>query len=437
MFGQQQQPYDQQTYAQPFPNYAQPQQPYAQQAYAQPDPNYAQHAQQTYAQPDPNAYQPQPPYAQPAYAQPNPQVGTTPHDIELHEMKHSPELSHSKGKTVKMDKKGNSDTAQRVETLIKMFLDAYKVVMGSLLTLFVPMECEYYDAAGNVISINNATSHSCGIQENIDYVNDKNGWVSGYDTVDLYQYKIFRAAFALNFATVVVFVAMYFTEYRRESQLIKYLDIDDTKPNDNEGCMVSLGSRVHPSKMINVHRANKWYEAFGAMAVLIFICNAVVSGIAISFFAQDGIKSWTALISNILLLLTKVVSVRTVLKTDPWVFKSAYMTTFKQFNDADDNYAMDSEPPEDSSGYDDDIAQLTTREGMRLPVYMLPEYKEKFSDWIEIRGKQIEENAQNDPTFTTNEVYIGFKRAGVNQANNLPATDGMNPKKGEPIVPAS
>ena len=93
------------------------------------------------------------------------------------------------------------DTKQRITTGLLFVLEFYKILMGTFLIAFVPQSC-----GENV----------CSVTENI--MSD-----------DLLK----MCANIFNAVTFLFVLNFYKTEMQRENWCITYLDIDESKPNDN------------------------------------------------------------------------------------------------------------------------------------------------------------------------------------------------------------
>ena len=87
------------------------------------------------------------------------------------------------------------DLVQRVKVTGLFFLQFYKILTGTLLTLFIPQNCD-----GQI----------CSIQQN-------------YENNDTYH----RLTLGWNIITMLWFLIMYVFELKRENWAIKYLDIDN------------------------------------------------------------------------------------------------------------------------------------------------------------------------------------------------------------------
>ena len=97
----------------------------------------------------------------------------------------------------------NTDTKERLKVGALFVFQSYKVIMGSLLILFVPQECNEND--NNVCSLKNNLTK----------------------TDDLFH----TVALGFNFLCVFLFMGMYFVELRRENWCVKYFDINHDFPD--------------------------------------------------------------------------------------------------------------------------------------------------------------------------------------------------------------
>ena len=95
----------------------------------------------------------------------------------------------------------NQDSKQKMSMMFSYIMELYKCLMSSLLTIFVPQSC-----GGEI----------CSISENLSR-DDTFGYVT----------------LVFNFFTLFTFLVLYLNEARREFRLIKYLDVNQTKPRDN------------------------------------------------------------------------------------------------------------------------------------------------------------------------------------------------------------
>ena len=147
--------------------------------------------------------------------------------------------------------KVNNDTKEKIKTFGLMFLQSYKILMGSMISIFVPQKCETID------NLNNKTNYEiCSIESNIK--NDK-----------FYH----QLALCLNCLTTLGFIYLYFVEYRREHWLIKKLDIDHNKADNNLDTV--LVNR--PELKNKLYKINNNYFYTTLCLFILFIVNNAAS----------------------------------------------------------------------------------------------------------------------------------------------------------------
>jgi hypothetical protein len=195
------------------------------------------------------------------------------------------------------------DIVQRFKVGGLFILQMYKVMTGTLLALFVPQKCG---------------DHICTIQENIDD-ND----------------RFHEMVLSWNILTSVLFIGYYLLELRREEWSIKYLDIDNDKPDN------SLKEVIIKYKDLDVKmdRMNKYYYNVVRVTIFFYIINNLLS----IRLLKDKYYSSTTLscfFSFSLLVGIKLYNSYTVAKNSVLYDKmtSAYMTEFVSYNVIDSDY---------------------------------------------------------------------------------------------------
>jgi len=190
---------------------------------------------------------------------------------------------------------------KKTDVIIELFIELYRVFVGSCLIIFVPQNC-------------NGTT--CGMMENI--------WKG-----DIY----YDITFFFNIFTLLSFLIMYIIEMTREYCLIDYLNVNIHISNDNE----SVGKRI--DKMDIKRKEYIWtidvlYCRSGFIAILFFSINTFLSAIVIFNHYLDN-KTVIGFLTNILFMTIKLNNVRLILSTEKNIFYSAYLKNFVQFNDLD------------------------------------------------------------------------------------------------------
>ena len=195
------------------------------------------------------------------------------------------------------------DIVQRFKVGGLFILQMYKVMTGTLLALFVPQKCG---------------DHICTIQENID---DSD--------------RFHEIVLSWNVLTSVLFIGYFLLELRREEWSIKYLDIDNDKP-DNSLKEVIIKYKDLDEKM---DRINKYYYNIVRVTIFFYSVNNLLS----IRLLKDKYYSSTTLscfFSFSLLVGMKLYNSYTVAKNSVLYDKmtSAYMTEFVSYNVIDSDY---------------------------------------------------------------------------------------------------
>jgi hypothetical protein len=200
----------------------------------------------------------------------------------------------------------DQDIIQRVKVAGIFLLQIYKVTTGTMLSLFIPQSCG-----------SDESSRVCSLQEN-------------YENADGYH----KTVFFWNAFSFLTFFTYYMIELKREEWSIKYLDIDNNKP-DNSLKQIIVNE---PKLDKEMDRLNLWYYRS-----LVFNCGVYGINLALSAkLVKDGYHSSSTLscfFSFSLLVLMKLYNslevARQSVKNDKMM--SAYMSEFVSFNvlDAD------------------------------------------------------------------------------------------------------
>jgi len=203
------------------------------------------------------------------------------------------------------------DFIQRVKVSGIFCLQIYKILTGTLLTLFIPQSCE--------ITINNTTQNKiCSLEQN-------------YENSDVYHQKTLY----WNILTMTLFIGYYCIELKRENWSIKYLDIDNNKPDN------SLKEIIIKDKKLDneMDRLNKYYYYTVIITALAYFINLVLM-IKIINDEYHSSSTISCFMSFSLLVLMKLYSSFTVaresVKNDKMM--SAYMNEFVSFNVLDADY---------------------------------------------------------------------------------------------------
>lgn len=195
------------------------------------------------------------------------------------------------------------DIVQRIKVVGIFGLQIYKVTTGTLLSLFVPQKC------GDQI---------CTINENLNN-ND-------VDSKLVLYWNIF---------SMITFFMYYITELYREEFAIKYLDVDNDKP-DNSLKNIIKGDKILDKKM---DKLNYYYYKLLRINCVVYGLNILMS-IKILHDRYHSISTISCFLSFTLLVLMKlynsyIVAYQSV-KNDKMM--SAYMCEFISYNVLDKDY---------------------------------------------------------------------------------------------------
>ena len=195
----------------------------------------------------------------------------------------------------------SQDSKQKMNVALTLVLEVYRVMMGAFLLVFVPQKC------GNDL---------CSLSEHATSDSAFN-----------------KGIFGLNAFTLFLFLILYGVEVKREHKLIHYLEVNRTKPVDNESVGEEL-NKIEKSKIEKIWNLDSQYYYLGLSASFVYLVNAVLSTIIIADKYYDS-KTITVLATNILFMGMKVYDVYSICNTKKNVFYSAYLTSRVQFNDVD------------------------------------------------------------------------------------------------------
>jgi hypothetical protein len=221
----------------------------------------------------------------------------------------------------------SSDTVQRIKATILFISEMFKVLMATLLSVFVPQSCA--DDHPIIENLNSTSTNNT--EENQDFactMSDNFSNLSGFNI----------AVLAINFVTLGSFLSMYIIEYVRENWCIKYLDMDNNKANTN------LKNEIenYPEIKKNLILLNKHYYNNIIVLLICNLANFVVSSVLIYKFYYLDYRSITVLLTNVLLIADKLVfSLNTanssIKETLPF---SAYIKVPAVYNTIDEDFVI-------------------------------------------------------------------------------------------------
>ena len=195
----------------------------------------------------------------------------------------------------------NQDNSQKINVAIAVVLELYRVLVSTLLILFVPQKCK---------------EHVCTLQENMET-----------------ESNLYTTGLVFNFTTMFAFMIMYSLEIKRENRLITYLEVNKSNPTDNQSVGMAL-CKLPEEKRKGIIELDQYYQKSSYVAMTCFIANAIVSGFVVYDYSL-GNQTTTTIITNILFMVMKLADVYAVVNTDENIFYSSYLKGKIQFNDVD------------------------------------------------------------------------------------------------------
>lgn len=201
--------------------------------------------------------------------------------------------------------KVDGDIIQRIKVCGIFFLQSYKILTGTMLAVFVPQNCG---------------DHICTLTENI-------------ENEDLYH----RIALGWNALTMLFFFGYYFIELRREEWSIKYLDIDNNKPDNSLKAIIITEPKL--DKQMN--RLNRYYYNALLTTGFLYFINIMMT-IKLLKDKYHSSSTISCFMSFSLLVMMKLYNSFVVanqsVKNDKMM--SAYMSEFVSYNVLDSDYLL-------------------------------------------------------------------------------------------------
>jgi hypothetical protein len=201
------------------------------------------------------------------------------------------------------------DSKQRIKILVLFLLQSYKVVMGSMLLVFVPRKC------GDDV---------CTVSQNL-------------STDDTFN----RVALGFNFTSIFFFFLTYLIELRRENFCVHQFDINHDVGDNN----LAIILKNKPKLLKSLHYHNNLYYKITASTFFVYLTNFILSDIVLyndETFWRIGLAPY---FSYILLILMKLYNCYYISSHSRLNDKalSAYITEFSSFNVIDFDMLTDKE----------------------------------------------------------------------------------------------
>ena len=214
----------------------------------------------------------------------------------------------------------DNDIIEKIKIILLFFLQSYKILMGTMITLFIPQKCYYEIDNSQNYSLPNITKNDrlCSFNDNLENMDDM--------------------TFGLNCITGLMFILLYIIEIKREYWLIKYFDIDHNFSDNNLDAILNKNNQdetnlnLKPLKKI-LYSYNSIYLYFVSVTTIIFIVNNLFA-ISILMDRNYGTSSFNTYLGFLLLILVKLknsIYISYISKKNNRAM-SAFMTEFSSFN---------------------------------------------------------------------------------------------------------
>jgi|TARA_B110000208_G_C11794644_1_gene439000 hypothetical protein len=203
----------------------------------------------------------------------------------------------------------DEDIVQRIKVVGIFGLQFYKVLTGTMLSLFVPQAC--YDTGGSTLQV-------CSLTQNL-------------ENEDIYH----RLTLYWNGLSFMCFTLCYLVELRRENWAIKFLDINNDLPDNSlKGIIVT-----EPKLDKQMDSLNRIYFRGLLITGLVYFINVCLMVNILMKDYHSG-STTSCFISFVLLVQMKLYNSLTVayqsVKNDKMM--SAYMSEFVSYNVLDADY---------------------------------------------------------------------------------------------------
>lgn len=209
----------------------------------------------------------------------------------------------------------SEDTQQRWQSILAFGLSGYRVMMASMLAVFVPQQCP------------ESPSNECTLRDNF---------------IDLIPFN--TAVLVVNFLTLASLITLLLVEYLREQWCITSLDFDEKQ------AITALSQHLvpHPEIRREMETHAKRYYLTSIIAIACNMVNVVMSAVLIYHFYYLDYKSITVLISYVLLIADKLANAFLVSRRsfEECIVQSAYRSGPAVYNVIDPDRVQASSGPE-------------------------------------------------------------------------------------------
>lgn len=220
----------------------------------------------------------------------------------------------------------SQNTHQRLMMTLFLALDTYRILIGSFYSIFVPQSCpdhkEPLRLNGTEVPM---TYHTCTLADNV---------------TDLTTYN--KAVIGLNALTAAFMAVAFIIEVRRENWMIKHLDVDSKKADDNLATEIEAYDRL---KVSLLHKNHHYKVAFYVVGVA-NVMNIITSAVLVADYF-DGLKTVTTFLTNALLIVLRISKSIQISRTCEKEMKaqSVFLSEQTTFNTIDTAYRLPEPEP--------------------------------------------------------------------------------------------
>jgi hypothetical protein len=211
---------------------------------------------------------------------------------------------------------------QRLMLVLFLGLDVYRILIGSFYSIFVPQICPDFK---HVPANTTMTYHTCTLEDNV---------------TDLTVYN--KAVIGLNAVTALLMAYAFIEEVRREEWMIKHLDVDAKKADDNLVTEIVPYTKMKGTLLRKNRQYRNVFYAVAAMNTL----NVITSAVLVAEYF-DGLKTVTTFLTNGLLIVLRIYKSIQISRTCEKEMKaqSVFLAEQTTFNTIDAAYRKEEESP--------------------------------------------------------------------------------------------
>jgi len=214
--------------------------------------------------------------------------------------------------------KVDQDLKERLKIGALWVFQSYKVIMGSLLILFVPQKCEELVEYSGSSDGDEYESAICSVSDNL------------HKTDDMFH----NITLGFNFLCVGLFLVTYVVELRREHWCVKNFDINHDFPDNHLDDIIDQ----KPELKAELYKRNNRYFKITSLTSSVYMINLILSSIIIydNYVGIQAVTSYTSYVALILLKIYNSLFISyTSLKGEKAL--SGYITEFSSFNVFDED----------------------------------------------------------------------------------------------------